>query len=95
MNLHIQQQLDQWIERDDYIITYKQVNDKNLGTQLSDEKDWEKFLLEYQNTISQKKEMMVLATIKFNENESDKIQPKRRYIIYYLLFIDIQYNSYF
>uniref|UniRef100_U9T3Q0 Uncharacterized protein n=1 Tax=Rhizophagus irregularis (strain DAOM 181602 / DAOM 197198 / MUCL 43194) TaxID=747089 RepID=U9T3Q0_RHIID len=34
--------------------------------------------LEYQNTISRKKEMMVLATIKFNENESDKIQSKRR-----------------
>lgn len=80
MNLHIQQQVDQWIESDDYIITYKQVNDKSLGTQLSDERDWEKFLLEYQNTISRKKEMIVLTTIRFNENESDKIHAKKRYI---------------
>lgn len=36
-------QLDQWIEYDDYITTYRQVN---LGIQLSDEKDREKFLLE-------------------------------------------------
>jgi len=42
-----------------------------LGTQLSDEKDWEKFLLEYQTTISRKKEMMV------HENESDKFHPKK------------------
>jgi len=81
LNVYIQQQLDQWIEYDDYIVTYKQVNDKSLGTQLSDEKDWEKFLLEYQNMISRKKEMMVFATIKFNENESNKINQTKRYIL--------------
>ena len=81
LNVYIQQQLDKWIEHDDYIVTYKQVNDKSLGTQLSDEKDWEKFLLEYQSMISRKKEMMVFATIKFNENESNKINQTKRYII--------------
>jgi hypothetical protein len=81
LNTYIQQQLDQWVERDDYIITYKLVNDKSLGTQLADEKDWQKFLLEYQNTILRKKEMMVFATIKSNENESNKINQTKRYII--------------
>jgi len=81
LNAHVQQQLDQWVEYDDYIVTYKQANDKSLGTQLSDEKDWEKFLLEYQNSISRKKEMMVIATIKSKENESDKTHPKKRYIL--------------
>ena len=38
---------------------------------------------------------MVFATIKLNENESDKIHPKKRYIILYYLFVNIQYNSYF
>jgi hypothetical protein len=81
LNTYIQQQLDQWVERDDYIITYKLVNDKSLGTQLADEKDWQKFLLEYQNTISRKKEMMVFVMIKSNENESNKINQTKRYII--------------
>ena len=73
--------MDQWVERDDYVVTYKQVNDKGLATQLSDEKDWEMFLLEYQKSDLRKKEMMVIITFKFNENESDKVHLKKRYII--------------
>ena len=72
LNFLIQNQLDRWVTYDDYVISYKLGREAGSGTQLSDEKDWERFLIEYQKSSLKKKEIMILATFK-----SRKIDKKR------------------
>lgn len=69
----------------EFLLNLQQINKKSLGTQLSDEKDGKNFLLEYLNSTSRNKEMMVIAIIKSNENENNKfIQESTWYNINYL-----------
>ena len=72
LNFLIQNQLDRWVIYNDYVISYKLGREAGSGTQLSDERDWERFLVEYQKSSLKKKEIMILATFK-----SRKIDKKR------------------
>jgi hypothetical protein len=72
LNFLIQNQLDRWVTYDDYVISYKLGREAGSGTQLSDERDWERFLIECQKSSLKKKEIMILATFK-----SQKIDKKR------------------
>jgi len=76
LNFLIQNQLDKWVAYDDYIVSYKLGRETGLGTQLSDERDWERFLTEYQKSSMKKKEMMIFAAFKSRKNDS-KIDKKR------------------
>jgi hypothetical protein len=76
LNFLIQNQLDRWVTYDDYIISYKLGREAGSGTQLSDERDWERFLTEYQKSSLKKKEIMILATFKSRKNDS-KTDKKR------------------
>jgi len=76
LNFLIQNQLDKWVVYDDYIVSYKLGRETGLGTQLSDERDWERFLTEYQKSSIKKKEMMIFAAFKSRKNDS-KIDKKR------------------
>ena len=72
LNFLIQNQLDRWVTYDDYVISYKLGREAGSGTQLSDERDWKRFLIEYRKSSLKKKEIMILATFK-----SRKIDNKR------------------
>jgi hypothetical protein len=74
LNLLIQTQLDKWLEYDDYIVSYKLGRETGSGTQLTDEKDWNRFLTEYHKF--KKKELVIFASIKSRKNNS-KIDKKR------------------
>lgn len=76
LNILIQNQLDRWVIYNDYIISYKLGREAGSGTQLSDERDWERFLTEYQKFSLKKKEMVILATFKSRKDDS-KIDKKR------------------
>lgn len=76
LNILIQTQLDKWIEYDDYIVSYKLGKETGSGTQLTDEKDWNRFLTEYYKFYSKKKELVIFASIKSQKNDS-KIDKKR------------------
>src|SRR5437763_1319704 len=76
LNFLIQNQLDKWVVYDDYIVSYKLGRETGLGTQLSDERDWKRFLTEYQKSSIKKKEMMIFAAFKSRKNDS-KIDKKR------------------
>lgn len=75
LNLLIQTQLDKWLGYDDdYIVSYKLGRETGSGTQLTDEKDWNRFLTEYHKF--KKKELVIFASIKSRKNNS-KIDKKR------------------
>jgi len=76
LNLLIQTQLDKWIGYSDYIVSYKLGKEAGSGTQLTDEKDWDRFLTEYHKFYSKKKELVIFASIKSRKNDS-KIDKKR------------------
>src|SRR6266496_375001 len=76
LNLLIQTQLDKWIGYDDYIVSYKLGKEAGSGTQLTDEKDWNRFLTEYHKFSSKKKELLIFASIKSRKNDF-KIDKKR------------------
>src|SRR5438105_913349 len=69
-------ELNKWVVYDDYIVSYKLGRETGLGTQLSDERDWKRFLTEYQKSSIKKKEMMIFAAFKSRKNDS-KIDKKR------------------
>jgi hypothetical protein len=75
LNLLIQSQLDKWVGYDDYIVSYKLGRETGSGTQLTDEKDWNRFLTEY-HKFKKKKELVIFASIKSQKNDS-KIDKKR------------------
>lgn len=60
--LLIQDQVDELVLYNDYTISYRHAKGSGIGTHLSDEKDWEMFLKEYQKLSSQEKEMMIIAS---------------------------------
>jgi hypothetical protein len=74
LNLLIQTQLDKWLGYNDYIVSYKLGRETGSGTQLTDEKDWNRFLTEYHKY--KKKELVIFASIKSRKNDS-KIDKKR------------------
>ena len=76
LNLLIQTQLDKWIGYDDYIVSYKLGKEAGSGTQLTDEKDWNRFLTEYHKFSSKKKELVIFTSIKSRKNDF-KIDKKR------------------
>jgi hypothetical protein len=76
LNLLIQTQLDKWVEYEDYIVSYKLGKEAGSGTQLTDERDWNRFLIEYHKFCSKKKELVIFASIKSRKNNS-KIDKKR------------------
>jgi hypothetical protein len=76
LNFLIQNQLDRWVIYDDYIVSYKLGREAGSGTQLSDERDWKRFLAECQKSNLKKKEIIILATFKSRKNDS-KIDKKR------------------
>jgi hypothetical protein len=75
LNLLIQTQLDKWLGYGDYIVSYKLGRETGSGTQLTDEKDWNRFLAEY-HKFKKKKELVIFASIKSRKNDS-KIDKKR------------------
>src|SRR2546429_246307 len=62
LNLLIQTQLDEWLGYDDYIVSYKLGRETGSETQLTDEKDWNRFLTEHHKF--KKKELVIFASIK-------------------------------
>src|ERR1700722_741762 len=72
LNLLIQTQLDKWIGYDDYIVSYKLGKEAGSGTQLTDEKDWNRFLTEYHKFYSKKKELLIFASIKSRKNDKKR-----------------------
>ncbi|POG80797.1 hypothetical protein GLOIN_2v1764044 [Rhizophagus irregularis DAOM 181602=DAOM 197198] len=57
LNLLVQNQLDKWVRYDDYIVSYKLGKETGSGIQLTDERDWIRFLTEYNKFHSKKKEL--------------------------------------
>lgn len=76
LNLLIQAQMDKWVEYNDYIVSYKLGKETGSGTQLTDERDWNRFLTEYHEFCSKRKELVIFASIKSRKNNS-KIDKKR------------------
>jgi len=76
LNLLIQTQLDKWLGYDDYIVSYKLGKEAGSGTQLTDKRDWDKFLTEYHKFNSKKKEVVIFASIKSQKN-NPKVDKKR------------------
>jgi hypothetical protein len=72
----IQDQADELILRDDCTISYRCEKGVGIGTYLSNEKDWKMFLKEYQNLISQGKEMMIIASLKFKKAKSNQVAKR-------------------
>ncbi|CAB4391920.1 unnamed protein product [Rhizophagus irregularis] len=65
----IQEQFeDQIILRDEYNVAYKQEKEIGPGTQLTNKKDWEIFLKEYERIISNKRVLLILVKMKKNPN---------------------------
>ncbi|CAB4381739.1 unnamed protein product [Rhizophagus irregularis] len=65
----IQEQFeDQIILRDEYNVAYKQEKEIEPGTQLTNKKDWEIFLKEYERIISNKRVLLILVKMKKNPN---------------------------
>ncbi|CAB4425909.1 unnamed protein product [Rhizophagus irregularis] len=61
----IQEQFeDQIVLRGDYNVAYKQEKEVGQGTQLTNNKDWERFLTENERIVSQKKVLVILITMK-------------------------------
>ena len=61
----IQEQFeDEIVFRDDYNVAYKQEKQVGRGTQLTNNTDWERFLKDNERTISQKKVLVILITLK-------------------------------
>jgi hypothetical protein len=88
LNLLIQNQLDAWVAYDDYVISYKLGREAGSGTQLSDERDWKRFLTEYQKSSVKKKETMILATFKSQKNDS------RKRLDYYMVIYKLNSSIY-
>src|ERR1043166_1146744 len=61
----IQDQIDELVLHNDYIISYRHAKGSGIGTHLLDKKDWKMFLKKYQKLNSQEKEMMIIANQKF------------------------------
>jgi hypothetical protein len=72
----IQNQVDELVLRNDYIISYRNAKGSGIGTYLSDEKDWMMFLKEYQKLNSQEKEMMIIASQNFKKAKSIQINKR-------------------
>ncbi|EXX72108.1 hypothetical protein RirG_072390 [Rhizophagus irregularis DAOM 197198w] len=72
LNLLVQNQLDKWVRYDDYIVSYKLGKETGSGIQLTDERDWIRFLTEYNKFHSKKKELVIFASIKSRKNNSQK-----------------------
>ena len=72
----IQNQVDELVLRNDYIISYRNAKGSGIGTYLSDEKDWMMFLKEYQKLNSQEKEMMIIASQNFKKAKSIQINQR-------------------
>ncbi|GES96266.1 peptidase C11 [Rhizophagus clarus] len=60
-------QIDELVLHNNYVIIYKHVQDSGIGTHLSDEKDWKMFLKEYQKLSSNEKEIMIIASQKLKK----------------------------
>ncbi|CAG8674301.1 5631_t:CDS:2 [Rhizophagus irregularis] len=76
LNLLVQNQLDKWVRYDDYIVSYKLGKETGSGIQLTDERDWIRFLTEYNKFHSKKKELVIFASIKSRKNNSQKENNK-------------------
>lgn len=67
----VQDQFDPLIRKKDYIVIYKS-SINGMGTQLTEEKCWKKFLSDYQRFLSNRKELFVIVEINEKKNKRKK-----------------------
>ncbi|RIA93827.1 hypothetical protein C1645_761600 [Glomus cerebriforme] len=68
LHIIIQDQVNEFMLRNDFIISYRHAKGSGIGNYLLNETDWIMFLKEYQDLSSQEEIMMIIASLNFKSN---------------------------